>query len=92
MSEQVDTKTSVIVQAMAYIMDNPAVNHWMPFMADHNLGIPYAIGIELGHITNLNPEGWDSIDETYKDLCEALGREKLSKADLEEIFFPESQD
>jgi hypothetical protein len=87
-----DKKTAVIVKAIEYIMDNPAVNHWIPFMTDNNLGIPYAIGIELGHIENLTDEGWNSIDETYVNLCEALGTERLTRSILDDIFLNEEDE
>lgn len=89
MSDQ-DRKTAVIVRAVEYIMDNPAVNHWIPFMTDNNLGIPYAIGVELGHINDLTGEGWDAVDQTYTNLCDALGVDRLTSSILDDIFLAES--
>lgn len=84
-----DKKTAVVMQAVNYIMENPAVTSWLPFIAENNLGIPYSIGIEMGHITELSNDGWDQIDTTYKNLCDALGVERLTRQTLDDIFLGE---
>jgi hypothetical protein len=73
-----ERKTALVAAAFGIIIKS-ADFYWEPWMRDNDLGIPYALGIEMGDIITegLTPKGLKIIDEAHQTLCERLEVDKI---------------
>jgi len=73
-----ERETAIISAAFGLIVSTQS-EAWLPWAKENDLGIPYALGIEMGDIeeNGLTPKGLSIIQETYKNLCKHLEVEKI---------------
>jgi hypothetical protein len=83
-----NTKTSIISLMYSLIIESDQSESWNNWIQTNDIGIPYCLGVESGDIlpSGITASGWDTIDETYKNLCMELDVESIPTVkDLLEI-------